>query len=433
MLGVALLLAAGCGDDDADDDAGSATTSGGVTSPAAAATSEVPSVESTSAPTVSTPDQGDGEECTEQQAGGELSFGVRNEPRGFDPVFGGVGSFGGSELAAIFDTLMQYDPETGEFFPRMAESLEPNEDYTEWTLTLREGITFGSGAPLDAAAVQFSIDRHRAPDSRSPARAMASLIESMEIVDDRTVVFHLTSRYGNFPSLLAGAPGMIVDPATFQQLGAEAFAADPQGGGAGPFRLSIWAPGEQIVFEARDDYWDGPVCIETLRFAKVDADDTRLDAFLNGELDAAFMRSASALADAREQGVNLSSQVSNGGFLLMINNGARGTARPGSDLRVRQAIAYALDPELIDDRATGGAGIPSSALVPETSLLYTVGDRRARRTTRRKRRRCSRRSRRRRGTTGRCTSCATTPTSRRRSPSRASSRRRASWSSSTTR
>ena len=219
--------------------------------------------------------------------------------------------------------------------------------------------------------MQFSIERHRAPDSVSLHKGTASVIESMEIVDDSTMVFHMTGPYGNFPSLLAGPLGMPIDPATFEQLGAEAFAADPQGGGAGPFRLVRWAQNEEMVLEAKEDYWDGPVCLETLRFVRIEANDARYEAFANGEVDVAFIRSAPELAKAREDGANLFDNMSNGGFTLIINNGSFGVDRVAGDLRIRQAIAYAIDPAIVDERALGGQGVPGSALVPDTSVLYT--------------------------------------------------------------
>jgi peptide/nickel transport system substrate-binding protein len=181
----------------------------------------------------------------------------------------------------------------------------------------------------------------------------------------------MTGPYGNFPSLLAGPMGMPIDPAEFERLGAEAFAADPQGAGAGPFRLVRWAQNEEMVLEAKDDYWDGPVCLATLRFVRIEANDARYEAFANGEVDVAFIRSAPELAKAREDEASLFGNMSNGGFTLIINNGSFGTDRPAADLRIRQAIAYAIDPEVVDQRATGGQGVPGSALVPETSSLYT--------------------------------------------------------------
>ena len=79
---------------------------------------------------------------------------------------------------------MQFDPVSGESLPSLAESLEPNEDLTEWTLTLRDGITFGSGNPFNTEAVKWNMEFLAAPDSTSASATQARRITAMEIVDD---------------------------------------------------------------------------------------------------------------------------------------------------------------------------------------------------------------------------------------------------------
>src|SRR3546814_2208854 len=71
-----------------------------------------------------------------------------------------AGSTGGLEMAAIYDVLMRWDSEANTVEPQLAESLEPNEDFTTWTLKLRDGVKFSDGTPLDSAAVKFSLDRY---------------------------------------------------------------------------------------------------------------------------------------------------------------------------------------------------------------------------------------------------------------------------------
>jgi peptide/nickel transport system substrate-binding protein len=312
-------------------------------------------------------------ECTAEDS--EVSFGVHAEVRGFDVVQGGtVGVAGGAERAAVFDSLMQYDPDAGDFVPRMAESFEPSSDYTQWTLKLRDGMTFASGAPVTTEAVEFSVDRHGADDTASLYKAQMDLIESMVVNGPLEMVFHLRVPQGDFPSVFASAPGMLADPAVFQQKGAEAFAMDPGEGAAGPYQVQSYTPGEEVVLTRRDDYWgEGEFCIDTLRFVSVENEEARRDAFLNGELDMAFFNSPAVVEEVREQTPDIHTEVSWGSSTVLINHGTSGVDRPGSDLRVRKAIAHALDPRLIDERATGGTGIASSALVTDRSALWSEG------------------------------------------------------------
>jgi peptide/nickel transport system substrate-binding protein len=342
-----VVLAAACGDDDGGDAADEA--SDAAAGDAAGDT--------------------DTEGCTPERAGGELTMGVLSETVGLDPtVSTGGGTTGGTEIAALFDTLMQYDFESRQYEPRLAESLEPNADFTEWTLTLRPDVTFGSGNPVNAEAVRASIARHQAPESRSVVRANAQQITEMSVEDDLTLVFTLAEPWGSFPYFLADMGGMIVDTQVVEQLGAEEFNLAPRGAGAGPYELVDWRQGEEMVFEAKDDYWGGPVCIERLRFVMVPGAQATYDALELGEVQVAYLRDAIVTSQLDEDGIDHFGDIVGLGSALQINSGFNDPI--GADLRVRQALAYAIDPVAVDDRVSGGVGMPSSAIFPEDSPVH---------------------------------------------------------------
>src|SRR5512143_341237 len=86
--------------------------------------------------------------------GGVITVGQYSRENGLDPAkLNGGGTVGGSELAALYDTLMRYNPDTGKYEPQLAEGMTPSADYSEWTLKLRANIKFPDGTPLDSAAV----------------------------------------------------------------------------------------------------------------------------------------------------------------------------------------------------------------------------------------------------------------------------------------
>jgi peptide/nickel transport system substrate-binding protein len=338
LLAIAGLVAAACGGDDTD---------GGP--PAASPSSET-------------------DECDASRVGGELSFAVFSETRGLDPVVAaGGGTAGQTELTALYDTLMRYDPDAASFEPWLARSLEPNSDSTVWTLELRPDVTFGSGNPVTAEAVRFSIARHQDPDNRASAYQDTLQIADMQVVDDLTLVFTLDEPWGTFPALLADMPGMVVDPAVLGDLGEDAFNTNPVGAGAGPYEVSNFTPGEEIVFEAKPDYWGGPVCVERLRFVDIPTDQATYDALELGEVDVAFLREPQVVAQAKADGVDHHSEVVNLGNFLMINSGINDPV--AADPRIRQAVAHAVDQTVVDDRATGGEGLPTSAIVPDGSAI----------------------------------------------------------------
>jgi peptide/nickel transport system substrate-binding protein len=162
--------------------------------------------------------------------------------------------------------------------------------------------------------------------------------------------------------MLASETGNIVNPTNVEQQG-DAFGTDPTGAGVGPFELQRFAPGEEVLLSARDDYWGGPVCIETLRFVGSGGADLAYEAFSTGEHQVAFVASAQATTQALEDGVPNFSRVVGASIGLWPNvSRPDGATHPTTDVRVRQAIAYAIDHELINERAFSGLGRVSNTI-----------------------------------------------------------------------
>jgi peptide/nickel transport system substrate-binding protein len=199
------------------------------------------------------------------------------------------------------------------------------------------------------------------------ASGMAQEVESMEVVDDHTITFQLQRPWGGFPYLLAAEGGMVVNPAVVEERGDD-FANNPEGAGVGPYEFERFAPGEEIVFTAKDDYWGGPVCIETLRFTSVPGGQGTYDAFRSGELDVMFMSDAEPIADAKDDGVDHAVQLSGGqGYLL---NGGMGESPVLADVRLREAVARAIDIDLINERVYGGTALPGTGLTHPDQTIY---------------------------------------------------------------
>jgi peptide/nickel transport system substrate-binding protein len=352
LLTAFLLLASACGGDDGGDSADTGGSGDGGSG-------------SASAPAT------DDEACTEERAGGDLTFGTLTPTTSLDPTVAlGSGSAGAIQLTALYDTLLRYNPETGEFEPHVAESFESSDDLTQWTITLRDGITFGSGNPLTTEAVRFSMERMQQASVSSSQQA--SQIESMEIVDERTMIFHLSSPVGDFPYVLAEDAGNIVDPAMVESQG-DNFGTNPAGAGVGPYEIERFAPGEEVVMTAKDDYWGGPVCIQTLRFVFVAGGQATYEALSNDELNMGFITEAPVVAQAKADGVGGYSNIAGAATFLLMNNGKAGSTAATTDQRVREAIAHAIDLESLNDRVQDGEGIATSWLVDPDSPIAPEG------------------------------------------------------------
>lgn len=296
------------------------------------------------------------------QSGGTLVWSAFLEPRSLDPVVtNATASTGGVEMINIYDTLTRYDAEEGAVVPQLAESVEPNDDFTEFTVTLRPGLTFSDGSPLDAAAVKWSVDRYAAAQAAPEGRLWNSSVESVEVVDETTVKFNLIERYPSFPNLLSSGPGMIVAESSVAN-GEDAF--EPIG--AGPFVLTEFRTGEAVIMEANPNYWDGEPYLDSLRISYLNNQQAAMEAMRNNDVQAALLRDADKVDEMLE--ADYSAYVN----MVAASNSAifNSSSAPGGDLRVRKAMAMAIDPEVIHERAYDGKGIPTLRLFPEYSRWY---------------------------------------------------------------
>jgi peptide/nickel transport system substrate-binding protein len=352
-MSMALILLAGALAACADDSNGGAETVGATTGSTTTAVAKVDDV------------------CTAARVGGTLTIGAWVETGALDPVAIVGGTSGGPEAAAIFDTLMRFNPTTQANEPWVAESLTPNADRTQWTLRLRTGVKFGNGDVLTAAAVKASIERHQNPANRSRFSDLVAPIAAMEVKDDLTVVFTMKGPDTTLPNVLTDAPGMITNPNVVTALG-EKFKTLPVGAGVGPYEPVKFTPLEEIVMKARADYWGGPVCIQEIRFKPASNDDTRMRMYSNGDFGLTWLRDPIAranIASVPHQDDPAFRLVRNSGGILAINN----TREPFTDLKVRQALTLAIDANVVTERGFQGKARPSKALIDTKSALFTPG------------------------------------------------------------
>ncbi|WP_107706021.1 ABC transporter substrate-binding protein [Nocardioides allogilvus] len=293
--------------------------------------------------------------------GGTLTFGAYSEPGYLDPAQTIVaGSTGGVEMAAIYDTLMQYDTATAEVTTNLAESLESNDDSTVFTLTLPEGVSFSDGSVLDAHAVKWSLERY-VEAGADEARLWADNVTAVEAVDDLTVEFTLKSAWPSFPFMLTTGPGMIVGKGS-----------DRDGEftpiGAGAFTLTRHRPKEEMVLSARTDYWGEAPHLATIRVVYLPDPNALYETLQAGDVDAAFFRDAQVVREAVKAGQPGFMNLVALGNVAVINSRE---GHPGEDQRVRQAMALAIDPEVVSDRAYAGAGLPTNEVFPSFSRWHS--------------------------------------------------------------
>jgi ABC-type transport system substrate-binding protein len=228
----------------------------------------------------SSDDQGSGASTTLDEArpeqGGKIVFGITAETNGWDPTKDQWTVDGHLVASSFYEPLMAVGPDYN-IVPQLAEVVEHNDDFTEWTFHLREGVTFHDGTPFDAAAVKANLD-----GSRNGIGALAlKIIESVDVVDGNTVEVNMTAPWSGFPGVLTGAPGYMASPAS---LAANTASTRPVG--TGPYVFGDWTPDRNLTVTRNPNYWQsGLPYLDELEYQVMIDNTTRGAALESGSID----------------------------------------------------------------------------------------------------------------------------------------------------
>ncbi|HEY8547341.1 MAG TPA: ABC transporter substrate-binding protein [Acidimicrobiales bacterium] len=268
------------------------------------------------------------------------------------------------QLHAVFDTLLSVSPEDGELLPRLATEWEADEETI--VLHLRDDVTFQDGTPFDAEAVKFNLDRAK-NDPDSNITEMVTAIERVEVVDATTVELELAEpRPLAVLQLLADRPGMMASPTAVRSAGnSTAFSEAPVG--AGMYRIEgRWFPRESMSVRAWDGYWDPDAqLLGGIDFIEVEPD-AKVNALLSGSVDVASVGGADVSALEGSDDVALAVGPATIGRGLTVNP----TLEPFDDLRVRQAVAHAINRDAVVEALTDGYGEARCQLFAANSPAY---------------------------------------------------------------
>ena len=278
----------------------------------------------------------------------DIVVGMQLEPPILDPTAGAAAAIDEVTYANVFEGLTRFGPD-GAILPALAESWEAAPDGLSWVFHLRDGVTFHDGTPFTAEDVVFSFDRAVAEGSLNAQKGLFAGINEVTAIDDVTLEIGLDAPKASLLTNLAWGDAVIVSPAT-----ADGNAQNPVG--TGPFAFSNWVQGDRIELVRRDDYWGEAPALEKITFKFISDPTAAFAAMMAGDIDVfpnypAPENLAQFEADPRFQVLVGSTE---GETILAINN-----ARPPfDDLRVRQAIAHAIDRKAIVDGAMFGYGTP---------------------------------------------------------------------------
>lgn len=273
-------------------------------------------------------------------------------PNQFDPC----GTLSGSELAymtAIYAPLLRTDPATGELSPGIATKWETSPDGLTLTLTLQKGLTFQDGTPLDAETAARSIDQCLELGNQTVPG-----LEDVSAQGEDTLVFSLESPLAGLVDLLGSRLGMLASPKARDTEGS-AFGSKPVG--AGPYKLTNFVPGSSVTLTRWDDYKEaGPPKGQaaTINVSIITDPSAQVAAITGGQADYGYRLEPTAVQSLREQ-PNLKVSTEIGVAIADLNiDRSQGPLR---DVRIRQAISYAIDRTALAE--TGSSGLTDVAAV----------------------------------------------------------------------
>ena len=303
------------------------------------------------------------ESAAEPTPGGSITVGIESESPGWLPGTDSQSQAGLMVMYAIHDPLMSYDSE-GELGPYLAESLEPNADLTEFTLTLRSGITFHDGEPLTAQGVKDNFDTYLKPETSRTAGSLAN-VESFEVTGELTGVYKMTSTNAAFPALLTGIIGMPFSPKAASEMGAD-YSSHPVG--TGPFSFVSWQRDGELVVEKNETYWqEGLPYLDGITFRPLPDEESRLASLQSGDVDVMHtVRQAQTVVET--DGIESYVDIGGTSAITIYNT----TTPPTDDVRVRQALVHAVDQdELISVQGLEEITFPTFQPVPRDSRWAT--------------------------------------------------------------
>ena len=285
-----------------------------------------------------------------------LTLGMTLEPPHLDPTAGAAAAIDEVVYVNVFEGLTRID-QSGAVQPQLATQWTVSGDGLVYTFKLRPGARFHDGSKLDASDVVFSLDRARGPDSVNAQKQLFAAIDKVEAVDPQTVRITLSRPEGSLLFNLGWGDAVIVSPKT-----AATNKSNPIG--SGPFKFVRWIKGDRIELAAVDA--KAPIQNVTFKFIPDPA--AQVAALKAGDIDAVPNLNApeAVLAFQSDPEFEVVVGSTEGETILSINN-----ARPPfNDLRVRRALAYAIERKAIIDGAMFGFGTPIGSHFPPHHPAY---------------------------------------------------------------
>jgi peptide/nickel transport system substrate-binding protein len=295
-----------------------------------------------------------------QSRNDSMTLGMALEPPGLDPTAGAASAIAEITQYNIYETLTKINPD-GSVSPLLAESWEISPDMRTYTFRLRKGVKFQNGEAFNAQTAKFSFVRAGAEKSTNKDKRTFATMEVVQAVDDHTLVIVNKELDPDFLFLMGQATAIMVEPKS-----ADTNATKPVG--TGPFTLDNWVKGSSVSLKKWDGYRNAAaIKLKRASFRFISDPAAQVAALLAGDIDAfprVTPRSVPQFKDNPRYQVQVSG--SRAKTILAMNN----KKKPLDDVRVRRAIAAAIDRKAVIQGAGDGYGAPIGSHYVPGSVGY---------------------------------------------------------------
>ncbi|GGD79450.1 glutathione ABC transporter substrate-binding protein [Paenibacillus nasutitermitis] len=263
----------------------------------------------------------------------------------------------------MYEGLMGFD-ENMQLIPVLAESYEISKDGLVYTFKLKENVKFHDGTDFNAEAVKANIARIQDEASNLRLRKSFAKVTNVEATDSKTVVIKLSEPYNAFLNKVAMA-GMI-SPKAIDESGAD-IAKKPVG--TGPFKFKEWVQGDRIVVEKNADYWQaGLPKVDSITFRPVPENGSRIAMLKTGEADFIYPMPTEQVSEVEgQEGISIEKTDSTIVRYVTLNT----MKKPYDDVKVRQAINYAINNEAFIKVVKTGLGVKLDSTMSSKTQYYS--------------------------------------------------------------
>jgi peptide/nickel transport system substrate-binding protein len=292
------------------------------------------------------------------QYGGTLTVSLANDAKSLDPTFQ-INFSERQPLYLVFNTLVGLAPDFS-IVPELAEQWETRDDGWLLVLHLRRGVRFHDGTVFDAKAAKWNLDHRLDGTVNSPSRLqLAELIESIDVQDDATLGIRLKGPAPSLLGMLAQREGFMISPQAAEKFGPR-FGQNPVG--TGPFIFREWITGNRIVVEKNANYWEpGKPYLDRVVFIQTSNPIVGIPRLLTRELDFAGALTPIDIRPLEGQsGIKLERSPGSRWLALQM----RIDRPPFNNLKLRQAIAHALDRKRMVDIVMDGKATIAEGFTP---------------------------------------------------------------------